>query len=871
MTKAETLLEYLTRKWPQLEEEFEKRSSEWDSDPSQFSTFLSSQLVEESKSHIHLDLPPHIIAELNSLTYPEYVDYSIYLLRMSGLKTQSSRVLPVRQNTLRCKSYAQAQNLRNKEWSKLCDIIGRTRFMEFLCSILCYSKRLGVMLQIMGNAFANRISDQGMINNAGMFYHWKLTEQFQSALGKGSKEVALLIIADSCQPKDQLPKKGKGLLKVLTNACQRELKFDCFQFFLQQVDLCISLDVFDNATSFKIVLRFVLTCLSRVFPDSVFGNSRNKEKINAAIKKYISANRRDSLDISELAAGLNISSIKWIGKTGHITSTHDYLMRVQLLRNFLKWLFNAFICNSIRNFWHVAEVSSSKSHNMSLAFFPHSSWKALTRNWIKSYVENYLDEVTATQKDDQEKILHGRLRVIPKSNDFRPLCVPFNNHGQHSKSNPRTCFDAYKSYDRNVMRPLRDILRTQQLKAGKGECPRSYSLRDVCKHLAKFKCSLGLNSVCQPKLYGFKFDMKHCYDNLNQSMIIELIEELFSRDDDKEEYFVKRITRKGNSKLLHVKSSPLVLNRSAVARLDIEKFPLVGRKHNEIVYEGNSLWRFTKNEVIDLVKEHIMSSTIEVPFEGRKTYKRKRGIFQGNPLLATFCDIVYNRLADHLFGSLANSKESIMLRLADDFLFLSTKEENCRAIFDLAMSSSAHDYGAYINSDKCSWISSDQVSSVHFVGLEIDICNLNFRRFNSMPFKIPPKMQRSLELTISYLHWNFGVRLSDYLVDLNVMSERGVLDNISDVIEPTFDCLAHYLPGNIKSLLERFDKVANFCLDLLGGLTKKLDKVNDDCYCYENVLDKFINLIKCKLSIRIPQITERIMDLTSTSNANTSS
>lgn len=848
MTKPESLLHYLLRKFPDLNESNYLNSNELDLHCNTFKKFLESITVVDSLSPVIDQHNSHNVnGQLNSLSYSEYIDSILSILYSKGLKKINQAHL-AGTNDLTNKIGFQAQRLKGEDWAKLCNLMGRERFANFIFSVLCYCKRLGIELRIFDHEYTAYTARQHTINKSGMYYHWKSRDVFFSVLRGSPKQLVSKILGDSKGNSFGIPKNSRGLLKILTRAKDIDSTLQYHQLFLQIVPSKSSQNVFENASSFENVFRFVLTCLSKLFPDSTFGDHQNKNKLVACVRKYLRSYRNESFNVWNAITELNIRSIRWIGKSRAVTSTQDYLMRQNILRYFLKWLFEDFINNLVRNFWYVTEVTPSGLSEFGTAFFPHGCWRDLTGIWIDRYKSNYLQDVELDFNANAEMFNHGKLRLIPKYNDFRPLYVPSDYYS--NKKQNLSYYEAYKNYDRNVVRPIREILRMQQAKAAKDTCPRNYSIQDVCKHLAHFKHSLKTKMLEIPIMYGMKFDMKHCYDNLNQSKIIEIIEGLFAQDDEQEEYFINRISARKHHCSLHANHYLLILDRSRVGELDILDYPVGKRGQKSILSEGGKNWKFSRAQILDLVKQQILNSTIELPSENHKVFKRKRGIFQGSPLLATFCDIVYNQLADDMYNRLNDPDKSILVRMADDFLFLSTAENDRKTLFEFATSTLALDYGAYINSQKCSWFDSLEENVIQFVGLEIDTKDLSFRRLTSVPYRVPMRMQTSFELILSYLRWNCGVRLSDFLLDLNITTHDGVLNNIRDVLEQTIDCLKEHIPPEIKISMEIFRKTLNFFLELVTKLSRRIAQINGDeftCSC-------FLMMFKATIQLKLPGV-----------------
>lgn len=93
----------------------------------------------------------------------------------------------------------------------------------------------------------------------------------------------------------------------------------------------------------------------------------------------------------------------------------------------MEWFLSVYICKLVGSFWYVTEVSHGIL-SKDILHYPHNEWKRITNKWLNDYVKNYLVETTVSVEFNEtsafKKYNIGRLRLLPKSNDFRALCIP---------------------------------------------------------------------------------------------------------------------------------------------------------------------------------------------------------------------------------------------------------------------------------------------------------------------------------------------------------------------------------------------------------------------------------------------------------------
>lgn len=812
-----------------------------------FRDFLGSVIVVE---FLKYDVGRSKLTDFSGSSYIEFVDALIVYKRerfeIFDRQSASDLILDSRQS-ISMASF-QAHDLKGENWARLCTLIGRDFFAHIILCCLCYYKcgrSATVSSHVKMPRRVNTLT-ASFAYKSGMYYHCKRGCGIQSSFRHTEAFILDEIFGDGfCSQNSR-----KGLRELLRVAKRNDVRINYRRLHHQQVRLKKSLNVYENASSFNDVINFVWTCLNKVLPQSFFGDTHNRHIFRQKLRSFLSLRRFESLEIGGLVSNLHIKSMRWLGRSGQISSLQDYTSRQTILVKFVKWLFERYVLKLLTNFWYIVEAPLRDPDKACSLFIPHQSWVNLSKVWIDEYIKNYLIELPYW-KSLLQNLNHGFLRIVPKQTDFRPLCIPTRPPGADITS--ESFQNTYKVNDWTVIRPIRDILRLQQRLTDKNVCPRCYSVRDVCDQLAQFKRRILVTGSGMPALYGVKFDMKHCYDNLNQAKVIELIEDLFSEFQTEEEIFVKKVHRSSSDGRRHHKLLLSIKTRSEVSDLDMSQFES-GEGSSHFVYAGSpQTYKFSREQILDVVQLQVTECTTQVPMRSG-IYKRKRGIFQGRPLLATLCDIVYNKLSDELILRVNGSPLSLLLRLADDFLFLTTSRSSCEHMIALVSSDLAINYGAYVNMKKCSTVSSEAEPEVDFVGLKIDTSSLRYHRVQT-PYTIPSRARKSIEKSLEYLLWNFSIRLSDYLLDLDNSPLSAVLDNIGEVLELTLDCLHGILPRAISDSSELSGKLLNFLLSLVREVAEKDAKINYGQLMMMAVTDAMMEMIIKSLSPRFSRVS----------------
>lgn len=123
---------------------------------------------------------------------------------------------------------------------------------------------------------------------------------------------------------------------------------------------------------------------------------------------------------------------------------------------------------------------------------------------------------------------------------------------------------------------------------------------------------------------------------------------------------------------------------------------IIGPKRTNTVFVGNvGVQTHSKNDLVSLLTEHVQRNLVKI---GKKYYRQKNGIPQGSVLSSLLCNYFYADLeTKHL--SFLNPKESLLLRLIDDFLLISTNPAHAKRFLQI-MHNGVPDYGVTVSPHK---------------------------------------------------------------------------------------------------------------------------------------------------------------------------
>nr|KAJ3421597.1 hypothetical protein HK105_002997 [Polyrhizophydium stewartii] len=197
-----------------------------------------------------------------------------------------------------------------------------------------------------------------------------------------------------------------------------------------------------------------------------------------------------------------------------------------------------------------------------------------------------------------------------------------------------------------------------------------------------------------PKLYVCKVDVAACFDTINQSKLLELLEEIL-RDLD---YVVQKFAtvRESGGQIRRQ------YHRRACTEADPQAFVQVAEQLSATV--GSTIFVDqvvysieTARMIRDTILSHIKNNIVKV---GKRFYRQRVGVPQGSVLSTLLCSMFYSKLESvELKDIVGDDPHTILLRYVDDFLMMTTSKE--RAVrFVERMHQGFPEYGCAISPSK---------------------------------------------------------------------------------------------------------------------------------------------------------------------------
>lgn len=224
------------------------------------------------------------------------------------------------------------------------------------------------------------------------------------------------------------------------------------------------------------------------------------------------------------------------------------------------------------------------------------------------------------------------------------------------------------------------------------------------ERLSAFKTTLAAAGQLDKKLYFVKVDVQACFDSLPQDSLVRLAESFLTAD----EYSIGRHTEYRpvslrNSKGTTEHGKPARKFHALATRSDDDTTLHAnveaaggGRGAERVVVDGVVAQRTSRAQVVKLLREHVQGNMIRI---GKRYYRQRRGIPQGSVLSSLLCSIGYADFERQRLGFLREGEPSLLMRLIDDFLLVTTSEDKAMRFLGV-MQAGDEDHGISIRDDK---------------------------------------------------------------------------------------------------------------------------------------------------------------------------
>ncbi|KAK4546134.1 hypothetical protein LTR36_002271 [Oleoguttula mirabilis] len=460
------------------------------------------------------------------------------------------------------------------------------------------------------------------------------------------------------------------------------------------------------ASSTAEVSAFCRAAISKIFPSELWGSGdvahANSSIVLQSIDRFVRLRRYESMTLHDVLQPMKIRGAQWLAApntdpTAKLSNT-DFAKRKELMAELLYYLFDSFLIPLIRGTFHVTE---SNVHRNQLFYFRHDVWKAMSEPALTLLKDTMLEECNAVTV---KKMLATRalgvshVRLLPKEQGMRPI-INLRRRVQKLQRGELVLGRSTNS----VLTPAFSVLNYEKNANPHMLGSALFSVDDIFPRLQAFRQSLCEQGHGSAPLYFAKVDVQSCFDTIPQKRLMTLAKTVLGAD----KYSVARFAR---AKLLggHDEGTPgfgmkpcwkfltKATGDDKPFSFDIEAENDTAEGRSRTVYVDGVLQKGERRAtILGLLEEHIEHNLIRV---GKRFYRQKEGIPQGSIVSSLLCSFMYAELERVVLGFLQDG-QSLLLRLIDDFLVVSTKREVAER-FMRVMHGGVPEFGVRVKAEK---------------------------------------------------------------------------------------------------------------------------------------------------------------------------
>ena len=470
----------------------------------------------------------------------------------------------------------------------------------------------------------------------------------------------------------------------------------------------------DAATPIQHVSAFCQAIISRIIPHELFGVGRdggeNRQIVMQNIDRFIRCSRFENLTLHAVCQDLKVCCVQWLVprglKPGIKISISDFEKRKEILFELIYYIFDSLLVPLLRSNFHITE---SNTHKNRLFFFRHDVWRVLTEPSITHIKRTMLQELSTKEAAgilEPRNLGYSHMRVVPKGAGVRPIM----NLKQRNTTlrNGKTVFG--KAIN-SVIKPVQSMINCERTRHPDLAGASLFSVGDI---YPKLKALQGRMKSKFPNgnkpLYFAKVDVQACFDTIPQANATKLMTKICSEPEYRV-YYLAQIQQRDGRAYKVTKSAkqtkpmrkfliPATSSRdSGISHEELVDSKLVKGKTNTI-FSGSAV-KTTKQRwpLVKLLQTHVEQNVVRI---GKKFYRQKQGIPQGSTVSSLLCNLFYADFERECLAFLSEElpqDESLLLRLTDDFLLITTEREKAVRFLEI-MHAGNESYGITVKRQK---------------------------------------------------------------------------------------------------------------------------------------------------------------------------
>lgn len=458
------------------------------------------------------------------------------------------------------------------------------------------------------------------------------------------------------------------------------------------------------ATPVSNCAAFVKAVFNHFLPSNCFGESEdgshNRSIILDAVEHFVRRRKFESLTLHDILQNIKIAAIPWLRPPNvgeRCLSKSDFDKRKELLSEFIYWLFDSYLIPLIRSNFHVTESNKDKNK---LYYFRLDAWHQLTSPafvLVKTSMYEEMPSVAVKKLLSLRRMGYSNLRLLPKSNTFRPI-MNLRRRPEYISYGRRLLGQSINS----LLNPVHKALHYEAFRRPNTLGSSLLSVSAIHPALKSFKSLLVSKNLAGKQLYFAKIDVKSCFDSLPQSKVLELATQLLATTKyaltKHAEVSTPQIAAHSSTLKHRVRFIATGHSTKRIAHAaDDARSRLDGHGRKDTVYVSPLNRQVqTRDQLLKLLKEHVERNIVKI---GKKFYRQNEGVPQGSVVSSLLCSLVYTALETTQLKFIKDSGNSVLLRLIDDFLVVTTDKGIAVRFLD-TMCAGIPEYGVEVKKPK---------------------------------------------------------------------------------------------------------------------------------------------------------------------------
>ncbi|MCJ1310200.1 hypothetical protein MMC25_003861 [Agyrium rufum] len=477
-----------------------------------------------------------------------------------------------------------------------------------------------------------------------------------------------------------------------------------------------SKSLIDAATPAQHVSAFCRAVLLNILPKRFFGEDddciRNLEVLLHHVDTFVRLRRFEGLTLHTVMQKLRIGSMQWLRppevREGSKMSSSDTAKRKEILSELIYYTFDSIIIPLIRSNFHVTE---SNQHRNRVFYFRLDVWKVLTEPSLNTIKTSMLEEMNTQRAKEnlaRRKLGFSQIRLLPKGAGVRPI-MNLKRRATQLQNGKTVLGESINK----VMGPVFKALSYEKTQQADKLGSSLFSVGDLYTRLKAFRTGFAAQiQSAQVTFYFAKVDVQSCFDTIPQRRVVRLIQNLVSQHRYLSASHAEVKPPESRSyppPLGYLQKTTTKFITRAKGENDTSPFEdvvekdLANKKQATIFIEKGGQKSYNAAGLLELLDQHVERNIVKI---GKKFFKQKQGIPQGSVLSSLLCNFFYADFeAKHLSFLQSGSEggdgkgESLLLRLIDDFLLITTNKGHARRFLKV-MHNGNEEYGITVNPAK---------------------------------------------------------------------------------------------------------------------------------------------------------------------------